>query len=174
MQIRTPSIRCFLVAAELSVVLAVALLCNPVMVDASPVQKPILARHIQWTGTAWFGSPMVHKLGGGSTKIIGTFYNIIVWDGSGNELDRVDLSNRVYAPAVVADLEGDGIYKIIAGSGDNVAAYEWRNNHLVRKNGWPASVCSAGQRPEVRGLAAGDLDHNGSIDVVATTPDPIE
>ena len=50
-----------------------------------------------------------------------------------------------------------------------VAAYEWRNNALSIKSGWPASACDAGQCPEVRGLAAGDLDNNGTIEIVATT-----
>ena len=122
MQNRTLSNHCYLLAVALGAISVLAALLNPSPANAAPVQKPVLARHIQWTGTAWFGSPMVHNLGSGSSKIIGTFYNIIVWDGSGNELDRVELGSRVYAPAVVADLEDDGIYEIIAGSGDKVVA----------------------------------------------------
>ena len=37
------------------------------------------------------------------------------------------------------------------------------------KTGWPASVRSGGQTPEVRGLAAADLNGDGRVEVVATT-----
>ncbi|RUM38303.1 MAG: hypothetical protein DSY70_08110 [Desulfobulbus sp.] len=143
--------------------------------SAAPVHKPLLKKHIKWTGTAWFGSPIVHDLGTGSLKIIGTFYDIIVWDANGNELARAPHGSgyphkgRIYAPAVCADIDGDGIYEIIVASGDVVAAYEWKNNGLHIKDGWPASTCSAGECPETRGLAAADLDNNGSIEIVATT-----
>lgn len=147
---------------------------------AAPVQLPTLIKQIKWTGTGWFASPVVHDLGSGSKKIIGTFYDIIVWDGDGNELDRAPHGSafphggRIYAPAVVADLDNDGVYEIVAGSGDVVVAYEWRNDQLLVKQGWPASVCSAGQCPEVRGLAAGDLDNDGSIEIVATTTQTLD
>lgn len=39
---------------------------------------------------------------------------------------------------------------------------------LTVKSGWPASACDEGQCPEIRGLAAGDLDGNGTIEVVVT------
>ncbi len=155
--------------------LAAAALLLAGTVSAAPVQRPVFRRQIKWTGTSWFASTIVHDLGTGSRKIIGTFYDIIVWDAAGNELDRVahgsgrPLEGRIYAPAVCADLDGDGIVEIVAGSGSNVAAYEWRNGSLHLKSGWPASTCSAGECPEVRGLAAGDLDNNGSIEIVATT-----
>jgi len=80
------------------------------------------------------------------------------------------LTGYVDASPAIGDLDNDGVYEIVAGSGNGkVAAYEWKNNTLSVKAGWPASTCSAGQCPEVRGLAAGDLDNNGTIEIVATT-----
>jgi hypothetical protein len=66
---------------------------------------------------------------------------------------------------VVVDLEGDGVPEVVFGAGNFVYAYEWRNGALALKTGWPADTSS----PEVRGLAAADLDGDGSIEVVATT-----
>jgi len=70
----------------------------PQQVLAAPVKKPVLSKHIKWTGTSWFGSAIVHDLGTTSRKIIGRFYDIIVWDGAGNELACADRPDGIYAP----------------------------------------------------------------------------
>ncbi|MBT8365027.1 MAG: VCBS repeat-containing protein, partial [Deltaproteobacteria bacterium] len=143
---------------------------------AGPVQAPQLLKQLKWTGTSWFGSPIIHDLGHGSRKLIGTYYSIYVWDSQFNLLDTAPSGSgyphegRIYAPAVCADLEADGIYEVVVGSNNGkVAVYEWKNNGLSIKTGWPASACDAGQCPEVRGLAAGDLNGDGLIEIVATT-----
>ncbi|NCC25716.1 MAG: VCBS repeat-containing protein [Deltaproteobacteria bacterium] len=150
--------------------------CNPLLSEAAPVQAPQLLRQIKWTGTSWFGSPIIHDLGSGSRKLIGTYYDIFVWDRDFNLLDTAlsgsehPHQGRIYAPAVCSDLDNDGIYEIVVGSNNGkVAAYEWKNDSLSVKAGWPASTCDMGQCPEVRGLAAGDLNGDGRIEIVATT-----
>jgi hypothetical protein len=58
---------------------------------------------------------------------------------------------------------------VAAGDQGTVAAYEWKNGALSIKPGWPVSTTSGGQSPEGRGMAAGDLDGDGKIEVVVTT-----
>ncbi len=140
------------------------------------VQSPQLLAHLEGTGTSWFGSPIIHDLGTGARKLVGTYYDIFVWDKNLNQLARARSGpsypheGRIYPPAVCADLDGDGIYEIVVASNNGkVAAYEWKNNNLTVKSGWPVRACDQGQCPEVRGLAGGDLDGNGTIEIVATT-----
>ncbi len=53
------------------VLLVVGVLMSfPVYVGADPVQAPVLLKQIKWTGTSWFGSPIIHDLGTGEPKLI--------------------------------------------------------------------------------------------------------
>lgn len=148
---------------------------NPVCTAGSSsgaVSKPVFVRNVPGQ-TSWYASPVVADLNGDSTrKIIATYYSIYVYNSAGTLLDRADGNgSRIYAPCVFTDLEGDGIDEIVCGQGRHVYAYEWvkATNKLRIKAGWPVDTTTAGQSPEVRGLAAADLDGNGSIEIVATT-----
>ncbi len=121
--------------------------------------------------TSWFASPVVFDLeDDGQNELIAAYYSIYVFDGNGNLLDTVEDSNdRVYAPHVVADLEGDGIVEVVAGKGQHVWAWEWKAGGLVVKEGWPFDTTTAGEAPEVRGMAAADLSADGTIEIVVST-----
>jgi hypothetical protein len=138
--------------------------------SSGEVQRPQFVRNISGQ-TSWFASPVVIDLNGdGHNELVAGYYSIFVYDRNGALLSRADGNgSRIYAPFIVTDLEGDGIYEIVCGQGKNVYAYEWRDNALHIKSGWPADTSVAGESPEVRGLAAADLDGDGDIEVVATT-----
>lgn len=146
---------------------------NPVCAagqSAGEVQAPVFRMNLAGQ-TGWFASPVVADLDGdGKNELIAAYYSVYVFDRQGHLLDRVDHNGgRVYAPHVVVDLEGDGVAEVVFGARHEVYAYEWRNGRLVLKPGWPANTTTAGESPEVRGLAAADLNGDGLIEVVATT-----
>ena len=121
--------------------------------------------------TDWYASPVVADLDqDGRNELVAAYYSLYIFDGDGTLLDRTDGNGgRVYAPHVVADLDGDGVVEIVCGKRHEVYVYEWRNSRLFLKPGWPADTTTADESPEVRGLAAADLDGDGLIEIVATT-----
>ena len=138
--------------------------------SSGPVQAPVFVRNL--TGqTSWFASPVVVDLdGNGSNELVTAYYDVYVFSSDGTLLHRAeDGSGRVYAPHVVADLDGDGTTEVVAGRGHQVWAWEWNGSSLVVKSGWPADTTTGGNPPEVRGMAAGDLDGDGTIEIVVTT-----
>ncbi|MCP4744761.1 MAG: VCBS repeat-containing protein [Desulfobacteraceae bacterium] len=145
---------------------------NPVCVPAAitaDVQAPVFVRNLSGQ-TSWFASPIVADLDGDNeNELIAAYYSVYVFSATGDLLDRADGNGaRIYAPHVVTDLEGDGIYEIACGQSSEVYVYEWRNGELNLKSGWPADTDTAGNSPEIRGMAAADLDGNGTIEIVVT------
>ncbi|HZO34407.1 MAG TPA: VCBS repeat-containing protein [Gaiellaceae bacterium] len=138
----------------------------------APVRRPTFVRNLPTGETGWFSSPSLVDLNGdGRLEIVAPFYSTFVFASNGRLLAKgTATKGRVYAPGVVADLDGDKIPEIVVGGNDGtVAAYDFVGGKLRLKPGWPASTCSGGQCPEVRGMAAADLAGDGHVEVVVTT-----
>lgn len=133
-------------------------------------QSPAFVRNLP-ADTGWFAAPVMQDLDGdGRVELVSATYGIRVFAPDGALLAEAnDGSGRVYAPHVVADLEGNGTTEIVAGNDHQVLAYEWSGGTLLPKAGWPTDTTTAGEAPEVRGLAAADLDLDGALEIVATT-----
>src|SRR6188472_577579 len=119
--------------------------------SAKGVAKPRFVRNIATGETGWFSSPGVADLNGdGRLEIVAPFYSTFVFDAAGHQLGKGTATHgRVYAPGVVADLDGDGTREIVVGGNEGtVAAYDLGPGGLRIKPGWPASTCSGGQCPE--------------------------
>jgi hypothetical protein len=156
----------------LPAVLAIVVALTPPAPAEGAAAKPRFVRNIATGETGWFSSPGLVDLDGDRRlEIVAPFYSTFVYDAKGRLLGKgTATEGRVYAPSVVADLDGDGAREIVVGGNDGtVAAYALAGGRLQLEPGWPASTCSGGQCPETRGMAAADLDGDGRIEVVATT-----
>jgi hypothetical protein len=100
------------------------------------VQRPQFVRNLAGQ-TSWFASPILADINGdGRKELIAAYYSVYVFGSDYTLLAQANGgSGRVYAPHVVADLEGDGIPEIVYGNGHEIYAYEWRNGGLHLKAG---------------------------------------
>ena len=117
---------------------------------------------------AWLGSPAVADLDVDGTQeiIVPRHELLLVWHTDGTVAWRATLPGRIWSSPVVADLipSNPGLEVAVASRGE-IAAFDARGTPLP---GFPVTW-----RDELRSLAAGDIDGDGALELVAVTSTPL-
>jgi hypothetical protein len=137
---------------------------------SATAEAPVLARALDAQGQeGWLGSPIVLDLDGdGSVEVAAARgESVVVWDQGGGVRWRRATDGRVWASPVAVDLDPDrpGI-EIAAASRGRIHVWDPAGDELP---GFPFEW-----QDELRSLAAGDIDGDGRLELVAVTTNPIE
>ena len=132
---------------------------------SAPVLAYTLADRYQET---WLSSPAVADLDGdGTMEIVAPRSDLlVVWHVDGSVAWRATLPGRIWSSPVVADLvpASPGLEVAVASRGV-IAVYD---AHGTVVPGFPFTW-----RDELRSLAAGDIDGDGALELVAVTSSPL-
>ncbi|WP_438034330.1 FG-GAP repeat domain-containing protein [Sorangium sp. So ce204] len=141
--------------------------CAPASSGSSDVAEPQLFLQLSDDDeSAWLGSPVVADLDGdGEQEILVTHNgNVVVWGPDGEQKWRYTESRqngRIWASPIVADFRGDGQLEVVFAARTTIYMLD-ASGRLV--SGWPVTW-----NDEIRSLAAGDIDGDGQLDVVAAS-----
>lgn len=124
-----------------------------------------------WCRTGWYASPAVADLDqDGKMEVIWTDYRIVVVKGEdGNNHWVVDNpgGGRGWPGVVVADLGGNQSLEIVtAHSGGTLSVYQANG---TPRPGWPQQPTPGN---ELRSLAVGDVDGNGTLEILTASTRP--
>ena len=133
--------------------------------DTSKVAAPVLLLTLKdrWE-EAWLGSPAVADIDNdGKQEIIVPRANALVaWNADGSLRWKFnDTPGRIYASPIVANFRDDTRLEIAFALGDKIFMLDSDGNVL---SGFPVIW-----KEELRSLAAGDIDGDGQLDLVAAT-----
>ncbi|MCP4445106.1 MAG: VCBS repeat-containing protein [Myxococcales bacterium] len=117
----------------------------------------------------WLASPAVADLDGdGTTEIVvARSGRLSVWHADGSLAWQVDIDGRIWASPIVGDLlPATSGLEVVVASREVIHLYDAAGNLMP---GYPFTW-----RDELRSLAAGDIDGDGRLEIVAVTHNRLE
>ena len=140
--------------------------CEAVSGGGSPtVTEPQLLAtlHDRWH-EAWLGSPAVVDLDGdGTVEILVPRHDLLLgWHLDGTIVFRLETSGRIWSSPVVGDF-------LPANPGLEIAVASRAEVHLCDSTGTELPGFPTSWQDELRSLAAGDIDGDGDLELVAAT-----
>ena len=132
------------------------------------LQAPVLLASLKDSGSeGWLGSPAVADLDGDGTNeiVIARDGRLVVWKPDGTVKWSASVTGRIWASPLVANFAGDSKLEVVVASRDKI--------YMFDAAGAAVSPFPVSWRDEVRGLAAGDVDGDGKLEIVAVTTTPL-
>ncbi|WP_437676145.1 FG-GAP repeat domain-containing protein [Sorangium sp. So ce131] len=143
--------------------------CAPGASGSAEVAEPVLQLQLSDDDeSAWLGSPAVADLDGdGVNEILVTHNgNVVAWGPDGQQVWRFDESRqygRIWASPIVADFRDDERLEVVFAARNMIYMLD-ADGQVV--GDWPVEW-----NDEIRALAAGDIDGDGQLDILAASTD---
>ncbi len=136
---------------------------------AVSMEPQLLASISERWHEGWLGSPAVADLDGdGSIELIAARAGrLSVWHSDGSVVWQADVEGRIWSSPIVGDLlPGTAGLETVIASRESISLYDAAGTLMP---GYPFAW-----RDELRSLAAGDIDGDGRLEIVAVTHNRLE
>jgi hypothetical protein len=135
--------------------------------------QPFAGTPLTGLNTFWFASPSVLDLdmNGTAPETIICSSGCRVYDNTLKLIQTLSASSRVYAPQCTVDLDGNKQADLCFAAGSSIYCYEWSSatRQFAARAGFPLNLNGYIGSSEIRGMACGDINFDGKVEIAVST-----